>query len=314
MGRSSRQPTWALVTPVCDDGDLLDDLAAVIRRQELRPMRWVIVDDGSRDRTAEILARLSARDPWIDVVTLPSRASTDDAATRYAQAVVHGFRALLELAEAERIELDFVANLDADVRPHPSLFAELVLRSSRDRGIGIASCRMAATADDGAWLPQLQHPCGAPRSALRLWRRECLEQTAFYPAPRWASVTGLRARNRGWRTVVHTDLVAELVRHDKARHGWWAGFRGIGAGAWFVGAHPLTIAMEAVVVSAHGRDLRGLALVAGYVESAVRGRRRSTDPELLEFYGSDLPRQQWLTAVAKLLRPLRRGRAGFERG
>lgn len=307
---SNHLPTWALVTPVRDEGELLDELAAVVRAQELRPARWVLVDDGSRDHTAEVLARLAARDPWIDVVDAPSHPRDEDAAGRYARALVHGFRTVLELAEADRLELDYVANLDADGRPRPSLIAELVDRSERDRSIGIASCRLGATAEDGGWLPQLEHPCGAPRSGLRLWRRECLEQAAFYPAPHWGSVTGLRARNRGWRTVVHGDLLAEVVRDDAARHGWWAGFRRIGAGAWFVGAHPLTIAMEAVAVSAHERDLRGLALVAGYVESAVRRRRRSSDPELLEFYGSDLPRQQWFAALAKLTRPLRRGPTG----
>ncbi|MBC8067371.1 MAG: hypothetical protein IAG13_03480, partial [Deltaproteobacteria bacterium] len=131
-------------------------------------------------------------------------------------------------------------------------------------------------------------------------RRECLEQTALHPTPHWASVTGLRARNRGWKTVVHGDLMAELVRQDGGRVGWWAGYRRIGAGAWFVGAHPFAVAVQAMVVSAHDRDLRGLALLAGYVESAVRGRKRSSDPELLEFYGSALPRLQVDEVLARL--------------
>lgn len=310
---STRVPSWALVTPVRDEGELLDELASVVRAQELRPTVWIIVDDGSRDRTPAVLERLRARDPWIDVVTLPHRERDDDLINRYARAMVHGFRAVLELAEAEQLELDYVANLDADVRPRPSLFAELIERSERDRSIGIASCRLGVADAVGGWMPQLEHPCGAPRSGLRLWRRECLEQAAFYAAPHWGSVTGLRARNRGWRTKVHADLLALVVRSDASRAGWWSGFRHIGAGAWFVGAHPLAVAMEAVVVTAHERDLRGLALLAGYVESAVRGRKRSSDPELLEFYGSDLPKKQWFAAWSKLTGPLRRAAAGGDR-
>jgi glycosyltransferase involved in cell wall biosynthesis len=299
-----RMPSWALVTPVRDEAELVDELASVVRAQELRPLVWIIVDDGSRDRTSVVLERLRARDPWIDIVTLPQRERSDDVTNRYARALVQGFRAVLDIAEAEQLELDYVANLDADVRPRPSLFAELIERSERDRSIGIASCRLGVADSSGGWLPQLEHPCGAPRSGLRLWRRECLEQAAFYSAPHWGSVTGLRARNRGWRTKVHGDLVAEVVRSDSTRTGWWSGFRDHGAGAWFVGAHPLTVAMEAVVVTAHERDLRGLALLAGYVESAMRGRRRSSDPELLEFYGTDLPRKQWFAALSKLKGPL----------
>jgi GT2 family glycosyltransferase len=297
------------VTPIRDEADLLHELALVVRSQEHRPVRWVIVDDGSRDRSLELVARLAARDPWIVCVTVPPGDGDGDGPTgpeRYAANLVHGFRTLFEVLEADHLEVDYVANLDADIRPPPALFAELIERSERDRSIGIASCRLGTTDAEGRFATQLRHPCGAPRSGLRLWRTECLQQAGLYPVPSWASVTGVRARNRGWRTVVHEDLAAEVVRRDAARGGWWTAFRRLGAGAWFVGAHPLTIAMQAVVVSAHERDLRGLALVAGYVESAARGRRRSTDPELLEFYGNDLPRRQWASAVAKIMRPLKR--------
>lgn len=295
----ARPPAYVLVTPVHDEAELITDLAATVRAQELRPARWVIVDDGSRDRTPEVLARLAARERWVDVVTL-TRPRTEVSPTRYAEVLAQGFRAATELAEAEGFDVRYLGNLDADVRPPPSLFGELVDRCERDRMVGIASCRLGSVQDDGEVVPQLEHPCGAPRSGLRLWRRECLEQAAYYPTPHWGSVTGLRARNRGWKTVVHADLLAEVVRQDGGRAGWWAGYRRIGEGAWYVGAHPLLVAMQAMVVSAHDRDLRGLALLAGYVESAVRGRRRSSDPELLEFYGSRLPRQTVEGALARL--------------
>ena len=44
----------------------------------------------------------------------------------------------------------------------------------------------------------------------------------------------------------------------------------------------------------------GLALLAGYLESALLRRRRTHDPEVLSYFGDDLPRQQiesWLQAV-----------------
>lgn len=293
------------MTPIRDEAELLHELALVVRAQEQRPVRWVLVDDGSRDGSAAIIERLIARDPWITCVSAPPQPDTAGP-ERYARNLVHGFRTLFELLEADHLEVEYVANLDADIRPPPAMFAELVQRSERDRSIGISSCKLGTTDAHGGFVEQLEHPCGAPRSGLRLWRTECLQQAALYAVPSWASVTGVRARNRGWRTVVHDDLTAEVVRSDAARGGWWSAFRRLGAGAWFVGAHPLSVAMQAVVVSAHERDLRGLALLAGYVESAARGRRRSTDPELLEFYGNDLPRRQWASALATLMRPLKR--------
>jgi glycosyltransferase involved in cell wall biosynthesis len=286
--------SYVLVTPVHDERELLSDLAATIRAQELRPVRWVIVDDGSKDGTADELARLAHRDPWIHVVTL-ARTGDADAPSRYAEVLAHGFVAAAELLEADALTVEYLANLDADVRCPPQLFAELLQRCERDRMIGFASCTLTETAEDGERVAAFAHPCGAPRAAVRLWRRQCIEEIGMQPTPHWASVTSLRARNRGWKTVVHEDLVAEVVRAYS-----WRGWRAIGDAVWFVGAHPLLVAAHAVIASARRRDLRGVALLAGYLGSALRQRPRTGDPELLEFYGTDLPRRQLEDALAKL--------------
>lgn len=300
---------YLLVTPVHDERDLLDDLAATIRGQELRPIHWVIVDDGSTDGSAEVLARLAAREPWIHVVTATRRGPEASSPRRYAEVLAIGFAAAGELAQAEGLEVPYVANIDADVRPPPWLMAELVARSERDRMVGIASCPLVEVGDDGHGLARLEHPCGAPRAGLRLWRRGCLDEIAYYATPHWGSVTGLRARNRGWKTVVHRDLTAELVRGDGSRGGWWQGYQRRGEAVWYLGAHPLLVAVEAAAVCAAGRDLRGVALMAGYLTSALRGRSRSSDAELLEFYGSELPRRRWQRVLGRLAR---RGHADEE--
>lgn len=303
--------SYVLVTPVHDERELLGELVGSIRAQELRPLRWVIVDDGSTDGTGEELARLALREPWIHVVTLarderaaasPFRAPSplrSPSPLRYGEVLAHGFLAAVELLEAEALAVEYVANVDADVRCPPNLFVEMLERCERDRMIGFASCRLTEV-DDGESVAAFAHPCGSPRAAVRLWRRDCIEEIGLAPTPHWGSVTGLRARNRGWKTVVHDDLAAEVVRSDASRHGWWRGWHAIGEAVWFVGAHPLLVAAHAVLASARRRDLRGLALLSGYLGSALKKRRRSNDPELLEFYGHALPRQQLEDALARL--------------
>lgn len=281
-----------LVTPVHDEIDQLADLVGTVRAQEIPPAAWLLVDDDSHDGSSEAVERIAEREPWIHALHLRRSLRDAERPERYAQVVAAGFEAAFEIAEAEGIEFAFAANLDADVRCPPHLIAELVARMRGDRAVGIASCTLAEILDDDRIVPQPPAACGGPRGGVRLWRRECLEEIAFYPVADWASVTGLRARNRGWKTVVHPDLIAEVVRPCAMRGGWWQGYRRKGQAGWQIGMHPALLAAEAVTASARDGDLRGLAMLAGYVESAVRRQRRSRDPELRQFYGEDLPRER----------------------
>jgi poly-beta-1,6-N-acetyl-D-glucosamine synthase len=289
-----RPARYLLVTPVRDEIGLLDDLVATVRAQEQLPERWVIVDDGSRDGTAEELARLAAREPWIHVVALASGRSGPTgrpSGTRHAEVVTIGLRVAAELVEADRLDVEFVANVDADVRCPPHLLVELVARVAQDRTVGFASCRLIEVKDDGSTVEQPEPVCGTPRGSLRMWRRECAEEIGLSVLPNWAGVTGVRARNRGWKTVVYADLVAETVRPDGTRHGWWHGYRRDGRASWDVGLHPALLLGQAVTASMRERDLRGIALVSGYVEGALSGRRRVLDAEVRDFFGDDLPRR-----------------------
>jgi glycosyltransferase involved in cell wall biosynthesis len=296
---------YLLVTPVHEEAELLDELLASVRAQELRPHAWVIVDDGSADGTAATLERAVKRDPWIHVVALPRIGRRSTSAHRYAEVLGVGFRAAADIAEADGIELGYIANLDADVRCPPHLMADLVARAEGDRMLGIVSAELVEVREGGEVVPQLGLPCGSPHGGLRLWRRTCLEEIAFYPSPHWASVTGVRARNRGWKTLTCTDLSAEIVRGDATRDGWWAGYRRMGQAEWHVGMHPMVVAAQALTASARERDLRGLALVAGYLESALRRQRRSHDPEVLTYFGDDLPRErlgEWMGRLPRFVR------------
>lgn len=281
--------TYVLVTPLREDAVQLHDLVATVRAQELRPALWVLVDDGSGDDTDRRLRRLQSREPWIHVVTLPplpGRRARDP-----TDVLVHGLRVATDTAEAERIDHRYLVHCGADVRCAPHVLAELVERSDRDRSIGIASCVIAEVDDDGHSTRDRPVVDGIPRADLRVWRRDCLEEVGMQPGPRWAEVTAVRARNRGWRTAVFEDLVVEAGHPGPGR----AALRGSwqrGAQGWQVGLHPLVLAEQAVSASMNERDLRGVAMVAGYVEAAISRRRRTADPELREYFGADLREQQ----------------------
>lgn len=289
--------SYVLVTPVLEQAGQLDDLAATVRAQERRPALWVIVDGGSTDDTVARLQRLRARDPWIHPVSLSGTGRTE--LQRRSALVIAGFRHAAALAEAEGIDHRYVVNLDPDLRCPPQLMAELIDRSERDRHVGISSCVIQDMADDGRAERRREVVDGIPRADLRVWRRACVEEVGMQTAPRWAETTGLRARNRGWLTPVFDDLVVEAAQPGVLRHAW-QGFRADGAESWEVGLHPLVLARQAVSATVQDRDLRGVAIVAGYVEAALTGQRRSRDPELREYFGKGLLEHQARSLLSRV--------------
>jgi GT2 family glycosyltransferase len=64
---------YVLITPARNEekfiGKALDSMAA----QTLLPERWLIVDDGSTDRTAEIVHGYAKRFSWIQLLQRPRR-------------------------------------------------------------------------------------------------------------------------------------------------------------------------------------------------------------------------------------------------
>lgn len=289
--------SYVLVTPLRDDATQLDDLVATIRAQERRPSVWVLVDDGSSDDTERRLRRLEAREEWIHGVCLPRAASGEP--RRHADLLVQGARRATQAAEAERAEPSYVVHVDADLRCAPSLLIELIDRCERDRRVGFSSCVVAEVGEDGTTRRHRDVVDGIPRADLRVWRRDCIEEVGMRPEPRWAEATAVRARNRGWQTPVFEDLMVEAARPGPGQAALRGSWRH-GAEGWQVGLHPLVLAEQAVTASVNDRDLRGVAMVAGYVEAAISRRRRSQDPELREYFGEDLRRERARRLLARV--------------
>jgi len=59
---------YVLITPAKNEEAFVRKTLDSVVRQTVLPERWVIVDDGSIDRTAEIVESYAMRHPWIELV------------------------------------------------------------------------------------------------------------------------------------------------------------------------------------------------------------------------------------------------------
>src|SRR6201999_2591666 len=59
---------YVIVSPVRDEEQYLEQTIQSVVGQNIRPTEWIIVNDGSRDRTGEIIERYAQLYPWIKAV------------------------------------------------------------------------------------------------------------------------------------------------------------------------------------------------------------------------------------------------------
>src|SRR5437868_6113922 len=71
--RTTGHLRYAIITPARNEGDYIEGTIKSVVAQTIRPVRWVIVSDGSTDTTDEIIQRYAAKHDWIHYVRRPER-------------------------------------------------------------------------------------------------------------------------------------------------------------------------------------------------------------------------------------------------
>src|SRR5437867_13404215 len=103
---------YILVTPAKDEEANLIRMANGMLAQTGPPKLWVIIDDGSKDRTPQILDDLKHQRNWILSARLPEHER--DTHRPYAEVCREGFDFAMSYAAANDIPYEFEGLIDAD--------------------------------------------------------------------------------------------------------------------------------------------------------------------------------------------------------
>ena len=261
-----------VIVPFLDEATHLPMMLAALARQQRRPDELVLVDDGSRDRSAHIAAAFAATHDWAHVERRPPR---DVGRDRLAGgAAVRAFEWGVDRAAAG---WDVVVKLDADVELSPRTFSTLLEAFDDDPSLGLAGPYISAR-QDGALVRQRCRPEHV-EGEVKCYRRACYDAIAPLPAMLgWDTIDEVRARLRGYRTAsieipggdpIHLRAMGDHDGRLRAHRRW-------GACAWAYGEHPVHVVAVALQrLGDRPRVIGGLGYVAGYALAAARRRPRA---------------------------------------
>ena len=269
---------YVLITPAHNEEKFIAKTLDSMVAQTLLPQRWVIVDDGSTDRTAEIVQGYTERFRWIELFRRRQRLDRNFAGK--VQAFNAGFERLVGLP------FDVIGNLDADLSFEPDYLEFLLRKFSEDPHLGVAGTPFT---EDGGYDSARDSFEGENHVAggCQLFRRQCFEEVGGYvPNPAggidWIAVT--TARMKGWRTRSFRE---KRFRHYRSlgtagRSGAAASFS-YGEKDYYLGGSPLWQLFR-VSYRTMKHPVDGLALLAGYCWAGLRRIERPVSWELVRFH------------------------------
>src|SRR2546421_2523689 len=262
-------------------------------RQTLFPQRWVVVDDGSTDRTAEIVSDYSRNHEWIKLLRRPERIDRSFAAK------VQSFNAGFELVHG--LPFDVIGNLDADLSFDPDYLEFLMGKFAEDPKLGVAGTPFT---EDGGYdtardsFEGAQHVAGG----CQLFRRQCFEEIGGYIPNKaggidWIAVT--TARMRGWNTRSFREK--SFFHHRSlgtAERSKLASSFSYGEKDYYLGNHPVwEVFRVAYRMAKRPYLVDGLALGLGYASAGVRRIDRPISNDLMRFHRKEEMRK--LKAILK---------------
>jgi glycosyltransferase involved in cell wall biosynthesis len=269
---------YVLITPAHNEERFIAKTLESVTAQTLLPERWVIVNDGSSDNTANFAASYAQRFSWIQLVQRPPRLDRSFAGK------VHSFNVGLERVRS--LKFDVIGNLDADLSFDPEYLEFLIGKFAEDPRLGVAGTPFI---EDGGYDTARDSFEGENHVAggCQLFRRQCFEDIGGYiPNPAggvdWIAVT--TARMKGWRT---RSFPQKRFHHYRAlgtagKNGVAASFS-YGIKDYYLGGSPIWQLFR-VAYRATKQPLDGLALLLGYCWAAIRRVKRPVTRDLIRFH------------------------------
>ena len=194
---------YVLITPAHNEEAFIPKTLASMVAQTVPPERWVIVDDGSMDRTPEIVEEYATRFPWIELVRYHERQDRNFASK------AHAVNAALERVQS--LEFEIVGNLDADVSFAPDYMEFLMRKFREDPDLGVSGTPFT---QDGGYDSSKDSFEGENYVAgpCQLFRRECFQDIGGYVPNRAGGVDWIAAMTR---QAVAARLPVVIASSDK---------------------------------------------------------------------------------------------------
>lgn len=280
--RADDSAGYVLMTAAYNEEANIEKTLNSVLSQTLPPKRWVIVSDGSTDRTDEIIRQYEKRCEVIRFL-------------RLSRPPGHSFRSKVVALQAgskllEDVHCSFVGNIDGDISVAPTYFEDLIDHFRQDPTLGLVG-GFVHEETEGEFRSRKSNRVHSVAHAAQLVRRECYQAIGGYQVLEhggedWYAQTC--AKMKGWRTEAIPELQILHHRHTGAGTNLLRSSFRLGRLDYSFGSDPVFEIFKCFLrLPAHPFIIGALTRLAGFGWGYLRAERRSVPGEFIAFLRSE---------------------------
>ncbi|OAI47840.1 hypothetical protein AYO43_03995 [Nitrospira sp. SCGC AG-212-E16] len=269
---------YVILTPAHNEEALIEKTIHSMISQTVRPLRWIVVNDNSTDRTGEIVERYAADYDFLRLISLKRSGE------RHFGNKVSAFNR--GLSEVQGLDYQFIGNIDADISMEKDYFERILGEFDRDLNLGVAG-GMVSTSIGDKFVSQ-NVALDSVAGAVQLFRRSCFEQIGGYLALPQGGIDAaaeIMARMKGWkvrtfpglRVLEHRRTGTATARPLASKVKEGKRFQSLGYGFLFLCLRCVYRLMD------RPRIVGSAAMLFGYLVGVVRGNPIVLPPDVVKY-------------------------------
>lgn len=253
-----------VIIPARDEEDNIETTVRSLLHQYRKPHRVYVVDDGSSDRTPDIVEGIAAEDPTVVLLRNPDRGYR-----KMGGGVVDVFHFGYDQCKHE--EFTYISKIDSDLTFPPEYFSTLLAYMDENPNCAAGSGLIYDLI--GSSRERLRFPSGGVPGPVKTIRKSVFDEIGgFQRTLGWDVIDTVHMRSLGYETVTLTSIEVTHRRQHGSAEGIYRGKATWGKGAWAIGSHPLFIAGRGVYRMLEPPYVTGgFAFWYGYIRAALQG-------------------------------------------
>ena len=273
---NNKEIKYLVISPVRNEAEHIEKTIVSMLNQTIKPKEWIIVDDGSKDRTYDIIKKYSEEYEWIKIIHREDRGYAEP-----GRGVMEAFYAGYDNRACK--DFDFIVKLDGDLSFDSTYFETLFKKFLENPKLGIAGgvCYI----EKNGRLKLEEHPEFHVRGTTKVYRRECWEEIGgLIKHLGWDTIDEIKAQYHGWESKTFKGIKLIHYKVTGFNTGTFKGAITCGKSDYYCGYHPFFVfAKGARRIFKQPYLIDGFGIMLGFFSCYIKKEGRFEDSEITKY-------------------------------